>query len=86
MISVGNRIKKARIHKGLTQKQLADKIYISSQVISNAEREYAEVTSSNLLQIAEVLEVSTDYLLGKDGIENINLSSTPIDDNLNEKE
>ncbi|EHT9033052.1 helix-turn-helix transcriptional regulator [Listeria monocytogenes] len=41
MISVGNRIKKARIHKGLTQKQLADKIYISSQVISNAEREYA---------------------------------------------
>ncbi|WP_414627780.1 helix-turn-helix domain-containing protein [Listeria monocytogenes] len=79
-------MKKARIHKGLTQKQLADKIYISSQVISNAEREYAEVTSSNLLQIAEVLEVSTDYLLGKDGIENINLSSTPIDDNLNEKE
>lgn len=64
-MSIGNRIKNARKNKGLTQKQLADKIHVSSQVISNFERGYTEIPSSNLHQIADILEVSTDYLLGK---------------------
>lgn len=63
-MEVGNRIKQLRKSLHLTQKQLADKINVSSQVISNWERGYTEIGQEDLRELANALDCSTDYLLG----------------------
>lgn len=69
-MEVGNRIKQLRKNLHLTQKQLADKINVSSQVISNWERGYTEIGQEDLRGLARALDCSTDYLLGiSDNIE-----------------
>ncbi|MBC2148135.1 helix-turn-helix domain-containing protein [Listeria booriae] len=67
-MEIGERIKHARKNKNLTQKQLAQKIHVSSQVMSNFERGYTEISAEQIKNIAEVLDVTADYLLGKTNI------------------
>ncbi|WP_438312324.1 helix-turn-helix domain-containing protein [Sporosarcina sp. FA9] len=63
-MSVGNRIKQLRKNLRLTQKQLADKVNVSPQVISNWEREYTEPGSEDIKLLSKVLNRSADYILG----------------------
>ena len=58
------RLKNTRIEKGLTQPQLAEKIGVSNGMISFWENGIHEPTVSNIIKLANVLEVSSDYLLG----------------------
>lgn len=62
----GERIKNARKKQGLTQKQLADKVHLTAQVISNIERSYTTASSDDLARIADVLNTTPNYLLGKE--------------------
>jgi transcriptional regulator with XRE-family HTH domain len=67
-IHVGNNIKRIRLNKGLTQKELAKKLNFSTQYISNIEQ-LDLIHLDLLLQIAKTLQVSYSELLG--------LSSSP---------
>lgn len=60
---VGKRIKEIRKQNGLTQKELADKINISQQILSALENGQA-VTDEYLIDLSRALNVSSDYLLG----------------------
>ncbi|MEG0158073.1 helix-turn-helix domain-containing protein [Carnobacterium sp.] len=62
----GERIKNIRKKQGLTQKQLADKVHLTAQVISNIERSYTTASSDDLARIADVLNTTPNYLLGKE--------------------
>ncbi|CCO11612.2 helix-turn-helix family protein [Carnobacterium maltaromaticum LMA28] len=62
----GERIKNTRKKQGLTQKQLADKVHLTAQVISNIERSYTTASSDDLARIADVLNTTPNYLLGKE--------------------
>jgi len=62
----GDLIKEFRKDKKLTQKQLADKVNLTSQVISNIERNYTSVSAEDLVNIANALEVTLNQLLSKD--------------------
>ncbi len=65
--AVGNRIRDLRDRRGFKQQELADKIGVSRQVLSNWERGYTPVDSEELPKLSNLLEVSTDYILhGKD--------------------
>jgi HTH-type transcriptional regulator, competence development regulator len=64
-MTIGRRIKELRKRKGYTQKQLAERVKVSSQVISNWEREYTTPDSSDIARLANVLEVSTDVLINE---------------------
>lgn len=64
-MSVGSRIKKLRNEIRLTQKQVADKVNVSSQVVSNWERGYTDPSHDDIRALSEVLNCSSDYLLGK---------------------
>ncbi|GGA31386.1 helix-turn-helix domain-containing protein [Psychrobacillus lasiicapitis] len=59
-----NRIRQLRKELHLTQKQLADKINVSSQVISNWERGYTEIGKEDLKELAKALDCSADYIIG----------------------
>lgn len=62
------RIKEQRNKMRLTQKQLAEKVSVSPQVISNWERGYTEPSGEDIARLSEVLNCSSDYLLGKTDI------------------
>ncbi len=60
---IGDRIKELRINKGLTQLELADKLGFTSQTISNWESGIREPDVDALSQLANLFNVSLDYLL-----------------------
>ena len=60
----GERLKKIRQKRGVTQESLAKIVSISPSSISLYERGIREPNLSMLISIAKALDVSTDYLLG----------------------
>lgn len=61
--TIGDRIRDLRDRRGFRQQELADKISVSRQVLSNWERGYTPVDADGIAKLAIILEVSTDYLL-----------------------
>lgn len=66
-MTVGERIKKRRLEKGLSQGELGKLIHKSMQVISNWERGYTPTIShEDLVSLATALDVTVDYLVWKE--------------------
>lgn len=63
---LGERLKQARIRKGLSQQQLADMIGVSKVSISEYENGNRIPLLENFIQLIDILELSADYLLGRD--------------------
>ena len=64
MQTFGERIKELRQNAGLTQQQLADRIWVSKAAISNYELYERNPSPEILVKLAKVFHVSVDYLLG----------------------
>ena len=64
METIGYRISKARRHMNINQKELAAKANITEGSLSRYENDIREPKAAALTQLAEALNVSTDYLLG----------------------
>lgn len=61
---IGEKIKKNRHKKQITQAQLAEALYVSAQAVSNWERGVTPPDIDNLCKLSEFFEVSADSLLG----------------------
>ncbi len=61
---MAKRIKELRESKGLSQKDLADKFLVKQSVISKYERGVVNPSYDVLFKLAQVLDTTTDYLLG----------------------
>lgn len=61
--TIGQRIREVRMQRGLTQESLADAVDLSVTYISNIENVHTKVSLPTLVTIAQVLNVSVDYLL-----------------------
>lgn len=71
-ITLGEKLKSARKRVGLTQEQLAEKLFVSRQAITKWEADKGMPDIENLKQLSKLLDISIDYLL--DSGENIDLS------------
>ena len=60
---IGNKIKKRRNELGLSQKELAKKIKISPAIMSQHENGDVAISLSKLIEIANVLDTTPNYLL-----------------------
>lgn len=60
---VGERIKRMRESRGLTQENLAETSGFSNSHISNVENGWTKVSLEGLVRIANALDVSSDELL-----------------------
>ena len=60
---IGERLKKARISKGFTQEQLAEKIDVSVAFLSRVERGNSHINLKRLNQLCRLLDVSEGYIL-----------------------
>lgn len=63
LAEIGKRIQSRRKQQGLTQEQLADRMNVSIQMISNLERGNKAIRIDNLINLCQILDVSTDYIL-----------------------
>ena len=65
-MEVGSQIKKLRSALGLSQEELAEKIYVTRQTISNWENEKSYPDIHSLLALSSLFEISLDQLIKGD--------------------
>ncbi len=63
---LNERIRELRVASGLSQVELADKLGVSKQSVSNWENDNIQPSIDMLLKISRTFNVSTDFLLGED--------------------
>lgn len=66
-----NRLRFLRTEKGESLEKIARYLNVTIQTISNYENEKRDMTPDTILKLADYFGVSTDYLLGKTDIRNI---------------
>lgn len=64
-MSIGEKIRELRLEKDLLQRELAEKIHIAANTLSQFESGKANPSYEVLTALADFFEVSTDYLLGR---------------------
>ena len=62
-LTMGDRIKEIRKKRSFTQEQLAEKLDISVEYVSQIERGLKMPSMQMFIKLVEVLDVSADYLL-----------------------
>lgn len=74
---LGKRINELRIAFGWNQVQLAEKLNISKQTVSNWENENIQPSIEMLIRLSKLFHTSTDYLLGLNECKAINVDGLP---------
>ena len=64
MVDFGTTLKELRRRAGMTQKELADRLWLSKATVSYYEQSVRYPSPDILVKISGVFHVSTDYLLG----------------------
>lgn len=65
MAQFSTRLRELRIQNNMSQQELADKIHVTKQTISQYERGIREPDYDYLLALCDIFNVSVDYILGK---------------------
>lgn len=65
MPEFGEIMAELRQDKGMTQKELAVKLFVGKSTISNYETGQRRAHTDFICKVADILDVSTDYLLGR---------------------
>lgn len=65
-MEIGKKLKEARINSGLTQEQVAEKLNISRQTVSNWENEKSYPDIINVISLSDLYNESLDMLLKGD--------------------
>lgn len=74
MVDFGNVLKTLRLRNNMTQAQLSQKLDLTKSVISAYETGLRLPSYDVLIHIAQIFNVSTDYLLGLEHPQDIDLS------------
>ena len=71
---LNQRIREVRQARGMSQVELAGLLGVTKQSVSNWENDNIQPSIEMLVKLAQVLAVSTDYLLGLDGRQTMDVS------------
>ena len=74
---LGQRICQLRTALGWSQVDLAAKLRVAKQTVSNWENENIQPSIEMLMRLSKVFGVSTDYLLGLEGVPRLNIEGLP---------
>ena len=74
MVNLGKKLKSLRLAENLTQQQVAQRLGVTKTIISSYENDLRQPSYDNLLKLASLFKVSTDWLLGNDKSHNYNFS------------
>ena len=73
-------IKQLRLSRGLNQVELAKKLSVTKQTVSNWENDNIQPSIEMLEKIADFFNVSTDYLLGRNEVSAISTEGLTNDE------
>ena len=76
----GNRLRELRVAAGLTQAQLAAQIHVTKSVVSYYELQERSPSPEVLIKLSYVFHVSTDYLLGRDAADTVDITGLSRED------
>ena len=76
---LNKRIYELRVSFGWTQVQLAQKLGITKQTVSNWENDNIQPSIDMLIKLSKTFNVSTDYLLGLTPTNCINVDGLPTE-------
>lgn len=62
-MKIGDKLKEARLKKNMTQEEVAEKIFVSRQSISNWENNKTYPDIGNVIALSNLYEISLDELL-----------------------
>ena len=62
-MKIGDQLKKARLGKSMTQEEVAEKLFVSRQSISNWENNKTYPDIGNVIALSDLYEISLDELL-----------------------
>lgn len=74
-----NRLESLRKAYNLTQTQLAKKLGLTKQTVSNWENDNILPSIDTLIQVCDFFNVSTDYILGRDDKKYIEVSNLSLE-------
>ena len=63
---LNERIRELRLAAGFSQVELAEKLGVSKQSVSNWENDNIQPSIEMLVKISRIFNVSTDFILGED--------------------
>ena len=64
--TMGGRIKDQRLKMGMTQEELAEKMFTTKMTISHYENDQTDIKGSVIVEIAGILGTTTGYLLSNE--------------------
>ena len=76
---LGQRIFELRTARGWNQVQLAQKLNITKQTVSNWENENIQPSIEMLIRLSKLFSVSSDYLLGLSNTAVIDVEGLPLE-------
>lgn len=74
---LNQRIRELRLARKMSQVELAKALYVTKQSVSNWENDNIQPSVEMLMKLAKVFSVSTDYLLGMEGGQSIDVTGLP---------
>lgn len=74
---LGQRIGELRAALGWSQVDLAKRLKVAKQTVSNWENENIQPSIEMLVRLAKIFGVTTDYLLGLDEIPRLSIEGLP---------
>lgn len=80
MVDFSNRLKELRKKNGYSQKQLANRLGVSPALISAYETGSRLPSYDNLLSLANIYHVSTDFLLGRNSNTYLDTSGLSVEE------
>lgn len=82
-MEIGKKLKEMRMRSDLTQEQVAEKLFVSRQTISNWENEKSYPDIISIMKLSDLYEVSLDELLKGDTkmIEHLDASTNIVKSN-----
>ena len=82
-MEIGKKLKEARMKLNLTQEQVAEKLFVSRQTISNWENEKSYPDIISIIKLSDLYSVSLDELLKGDSkmIEHLDASTNIVQSN-----
>ncbi len=82
-IIIGERLKKARTDKKLTQEKLAEKLDVSIAFLSRIERGNSHISLKRLSEVCDILGVTEGYILNGASSKSENYLTSEFNDILN---
>ena len=75
---LGQKIKELRLALSWGQVDLAKRLGVAKQTVSNWENDNIQPSVDMLVRLADLFHVTTDYLLGREDISRISIEGLPV--------